>query len=310
MNQQEKIELKKEELKNKFNRLFLSYKPVTEKEIFNTNIEFFTEVINTFESWSRFEKETGFLQRHLKEREKFLLYKMMKLRSQDKKRFGTDAEIEALRHKNIGEDLKEKISENFGSVKNLTNFINEMWNEDRVIFEAHNLFITGAEPHELAEKNPIMYEYLIEIFKGKDGDADKAVENFYKEYVKRFMINPPEIAAAAATNTETNTNTGLDQEIQEIEENEALPTGRPGIDISTLEAIGYISSENADVLKESAKMPREEILEYVSKLDPAMKDSELARKNMRMWLAVKNVLGGLRNAREELTKTKDLEKQA
>jgi len=302
-------ENKKEELKNKFYRLFLAYEPVTEKEIFNKNIEFFTEVINTFESWSKFEKETGFLQRHLREREKFLLYMTMKTRAADEKRFGPDCAVEALRHKNIGDELKEKIAENFGTVKNLTNFINKNWNEDRVIFEAHSLFITGAEPHELAEKNPIMYDYLIEIFKGKDGDPAKAVENFYNEYVKRFMINPLEIAKASAkANTEANT--GVEQGIQEIEEKEMLPTGRAGIDISTLEAIGYISSENANVVKESARMPREKILDYVSGLDPSMKDSELAKKDMTMWLAVKNVLGGLTNARKELSKTKELQKQA
>ncbi|MED4285407.1 hypothetical protein P4679_26130 [Priestia megaterium] len=302
-------ENKKEELKNKFYRLFLSYEPVTEKEIFNNNIEFFREVINTFESWSKFEKETGFLQRHLREREKFLLYMTMKTRAKDTDRFGPDCAVEALRHKNIGDKLKEKIAENFGTVKNLTNFINKNWNEDRVIFEAHSLFITGAEPHELAEKDPIMYDYLIEIFKGKDGDSAKAVENFYNEYVKRFMINPLEIAKASAkANTEANT--GVEQGIQEIEEKEMLPTGRAGIDISTLEAIGYISSENANVVKESARMPREKILDYVSELDPSMKDSELANKDMTMWLAVKNVLGGLTNARKELAKTKDLQKQA
>ncbi|QJX80560.1 hypothetical protein [Priestia megaterium] len=309
MNENKKTELKKEELKNKFYRLFLSYKPVTEKEIFNTNIEFFTEVINTFESWSKFEKETGFLQRHLREREKFLLYMTMKTRAKDEERFGPDCAVEALRHKNIDETLKEKIAENFGTVRNLTNFINKNWNEDRVIFEAHSLFITGAEPHELAEKDPIMYDYLIEIFKGKDGDPAKAVENFYNEYVKRFMINPLEIAKASAkANNEANT--GVEQRIQEIEEKEMLPTGRAGIDISTLEAIGYISSENANVVKESARMPREQILDYVSKLDSSMKDSELAKKDMTMWLAVKNVLGGLTNARKELSKTKELQKQA
>ncbi|WP_456363763.1 hypothetical protein [Priestia aryabhattai] len=294
----------KTEIKQEFYKRFFLNQPVTELEVYNTDKDFFGKILNTFGSWAKFERETGFLQRHLREREKFFLYMKMKMRSQDVKRFGPNPAVEGLRHKSIEPEVKDRISECFGTIIALTNYIVDDWNEDRVVFEAHSHFITGASPEDLPKKDPIMYGKLIEIFapkKDKENVA-KAEENFYAEYLKRFMINPLEMISAQKS---------LQEGMAEIKEKEKLPTvGDVGIDLKTLIAIGYIKQEDAEQILASSKVGKEEVLDYVNSLDENITDSQLASQDTAKWLAVKNKFGSLKKARAVLKQVKDLQKQA
>lgn len=262
--------MKRNEIITEFKRRYLKNESVTEKDIVVNDLQFFHLVLEEFGSWHKLVKEVGLLNRHLKEREKYFLYLIMKER---KERFPADV----LRHKNIKPpELKAKIAEGFGTIKKLTHDILDGWNQDRVIYEAHTYFITGGRPELLSTDNPILSENIDKFF------ADE--KHFYDEYQRRFLIQPLD---------EIHTQ----QEIQEPEEVPAAPTG---LDISALlVAVGYLDKEKADNIAAAEKTSIEEVQEFVNNLDPNMTESQLAEENARMFLAVVNKFGNLSNARQQ-----------
>lgn len=266
--------MNRKEIITEFKTRYLKNDPITEKDIVISDPEYFRTVLEEFGSWHKLEKEVGILKRHIKEREKYFLFLMMKER---KERFG----VEALRHKNIEEEIKEKISDNFGTVKNLTKNILDGWNQDRVLFEAHTFFITGGTASSLKKYRSILFEKIPQFFVTE--------ERFYKEYEKRFLIQPLNEDIVEQVEPE-----------EEVEEVKSVPTGSVGFNIETLVAIGYMKQEDVEELRAAASKSKEEILEFVSGLDSNITDQELAKENRLMWLAIKNQLGGIDAARQEL----------
>ena len=265
----------KSEIIAELKRRYLRNEPVTEKEIVESDPQFFYAVLQEFGSWHKLEKEVGLLQRHLKEREKYFLYLLMKER---KERFG----VEALRHKNIEDDLKEKIAECFGTVKKLTKEILDGWNQDRVLFEAHTYFITGGTPQALKKERSWLYENIFKYF------ADE--EHFYQEYEKRFLIQPLEEVKAMPESE-------IVEDSQEVSDSQE---SKVGFDIDTLVAIGYMTEKEAAEIKEAASKSIDEVIEFVSQLDPDVTDKQLAKENRLMWLAIKHKMGSLESARRKI----------
>jgi hypothetical protein len=268
--------MNRNEIITELKRRYLRNEPVTEKEIVESDPQFFYAVLQEFGSWHKLEKEVGLLQRHLKEREKYFLYLMMKER---RERFG----VEALRHKNIEEEVKEKIAEGFGTVKKLTKDILDGWNQDRVLYEAHTYFITGGTPESLKKDRSLLYENIYKYF------ADE--EHFYKEYEKRFLIQPLDEVKEQP----------VQEKVEESLEVSETQDKFVGFDIDTLVAIGYMTKEEADEIRTAAAKPIEEVIEFVSKLDPNVTDQQLAKENRLMWLAIKHKFGSLDAARRKIT---------
>ncbi|MCK1999980.1 hypothetical protein MZM54_01105 [[Brevibacterium] frigoritolerans] len=262
--------MNRKEIITEFKRRYLKNESVTEKDVVVNDLQFFHLVLEEFGSWHKLVKEVGILNRHLKEREKYYLYLMMKER---KERFPSDV----LRKKNIEPEIKEKIANGFGTIKKLTHEILDGWNQDRVIYEAHTYFITGGTPELLSKKNPILSENIAKFF------ADEA--HFYDEYQRRFLIQPLEEI----------------QTQQEIQEPEEVPAAQgQGLDISALLlAVGYLDKDKADNIAAAEKTSIEEVQEFVNNLDPNMTESQLAEENARMFLAVVNKFGNLSNARQQ-----------
>lgn len=266
--------MNKEEMITEFKQRYLRNEDVSEKEIAINDHQFFRTVLEEFGSWHKFEKEMGFLQRHLREREKYFLFMMMKER---KERFG----VEALRHKNIEDEIKEKITEGFGTVKKLTKDILDGWNQERVLFEAHTYFITGGTAQMLKKERSLLAENISRFFANE--------EHFYAEYEKRFLIQPLNEVQAEI--------------VADVTEEEDLKDVTPvpntvGIDLDFLVNIGYMPKEKAISLKKAYSIPEEEVYKFVSELDKNVSEEQLQQENSLMYLAI-NRLGGLEAIRQE-----------
>lgn len=266
--------MNKEQMITEFKQRYLRNENVSEKEIAINDHQFFRAVLEEFGSWHKFEKEMGFLQRHLREREKYFLFMMMKER---KERFG----VEALRHKNIEDEIKEKITEGFGTVKKLTKDILDGWNQERVLFEAHTYFVTGGTAQSLKKERSLLAENISRFFANE--------EHFYAEYEKRFLIQPLNEVQAEIVEVEP--------EVEELKEVSPVQN-TVGIDLDFLVNIGYMPKEKAVSLKKAYSIPVEEVYKFVSELDSNVSEEKLQQENSLMYLAI-NRLGGLAAIRQE-----------
>lgn len=260
----------KEELKTEYKRRFLKNETLSEIEVVNIDPDFFNVVLKVFGSWHKLEKEVGILQRHFKEREKYFLFLMMKER---KERFG----MEAMRHKNIEENVKESIMNGFGTVKKLTKDILDGWNQDRILFEAHTFFITGGKPNNLKKERSLLFEHIGKFF------IDE--EHFYDEYQKRFLIQPLE---KTSNNTTTKSTVIKRTNKKKAERQKLLPTGSGNTELTVDKFLqwGYITKEDADEIKAAMNITREQLIEFVESKPMNYGDSDMKKEDKSMWRAL------------------------
>ncbi|MED2737572.1 hypothetical protein [Bacillus toyonensis] len=268
----------REELKTEYKRRFLKNETLSEIEVVNIDPDYFNAVLKVFGSWHKLEKEVGILQRHFKEREKYFLFLMMKER---KERFG----MEAMRHKNIEENVKESIMNGFGTVKKLTKDILDGWNQDRILFEAHTFFITGGKPNNLKKERSLLFEHIGKFF------IDE--EHFYDEYQKRFLIQPLE----KANNNSTAKSSVIKRTNKKKAERRPMLSGDKLVDIDLLIKMGYITNEDAASIKNMMKITREQMIEFVESKPMNYGDTELKNENEGMWQAIKKEFGSIDDVR-------------
>jgi hypothetical protein len=171
-------EMEKERLKEEYRKMFIADEPVTELEIFKNKSDFHKDVLLSFGSWGVFENEIGVLKRHLREKEKFELYKTFKTRE---KELGETA----FEKSNIEKNEKEEIQYHFGTMKF---FINQVLNgetAESALYDAHEYFKSGGVLYEMEEKDKELRERILEHYESK--------EDFVQAYVKKFLFPPKEI---------------------------------------------------------------------------------------------------------------------
>lgn len=159
----------KETLALTMKQRYWRHEPVMEREVFREDQTLFTSIIDAFGSWHAMERTIGLKARHLRERERYLLYLMLKER---KKRFGS----ESLRHKNIEPELKTRIASHFRSVKKLTHMIG-VWTPDTLIYETHTHFITGGSDEDFPYRKQVLSLY-------------PDMDSFYDAYERRLLLHP------------------------------------------------------------------------------------------------------------------------
>ncbi|MFP7486497.1 hypothetical protein SFC65_20225 [Priestia filamentosa] len=274
--------MNREEIIEEMKLRYLKNEPITEREMVESDMPFFQDIIKVFGSWRKMEDSLGLKQRHINERERYFLFMTMKLRQE---RFG----IDALRHKNIEEELKDKIKAQFRTVKKLIKEVINGWNQDRVVYEAHTYFLTGGTPESLQKKNPELYQKALLFFLSE--------EKFYNEYTKRLLINPIEEVEKA-------------QETEKVVEEELQNNSAQGFGLKDLVEIGYMSKQEAQEIQMAAVLPKEDVLKYLETLGPEIDSASLAQENRVMFLAIRNKFGTLEEARQELQKQKCKAKQA
>ncbi|MGF7535589.1 hypothetical protein AAGG74_18205 [Bacillus mexicanus] len=251
--------MKKDEILKEVIFRYLRNEPIAEKDIAEYDYDFFRTVLREFGTWNRMEIDFGFKAKHRKERDKYFLYMMMKER---KKRFG----IEALKYKNIEDEIKEKITYHFKTVKNLTRDILEGWSKEKVLFEAHTYHLTGGTPENLSE-NKTLYKNIIEFFDSED--------KFYQEYEKHFFINPlkmpVELGEARKIDVADSTTLGrqMHNEVREKDTQKIDETDNVGSDFSAQMAneVGKTETPKIQAVNNTAFDLNEQINNEVGKKD-------------------------------------------
>lgn len=268
---------------------YLRNEPITEKEIVASDLPFFHAVLEEFGSWHKMESEVGLKTKHIREREKYFLFMMMKER---KERFG----IEALRHKNIEDEVKLKITEYFRTVKKLTRDILDGWSQDRVLFETHTYHLIGGRPENLKRDRSLLYDNIIKFF--------ISIDNFYQEYEKHFLINP--LKESQQRSIRSDNTMKESSKVVEPENN----TSVNAFDLDTLVAYGFMEPEQADEIRKSAMITNDQIVEFVKELGDDVTSNQLFKDNRVMWVAIKKRFGGLEEAKKAISETNSYSKQA
>lgn len=171
--------MEKIEIHDQIKEKYAINESLEEADVKKEDKKLYKEAVKTYGSWEKTLKNTGIIKRNLREREKFVLYSIMR------RRFELYGE-EALRPKNVTpEELKERIVENFKTLKNLTTIVKN-WDEDRIMYEIRKAFLTGSTIQDIEKENAELYEQMLYHFK----NLEHAQEEYYKRFgdMSKFII--------------------------------------------------------------------------------------------------------------------------
>lgn len=158
-----------------FKMKFLRNEDLSEVAIAKYDLNYLLAILDEYGSFYEFEKEIGYLGRHSREREKYALFLTVLERFQE---IGPDA----LRPKNIEDDLMEQIKKYYGSLSNLTKKIILEPSEESVLFVAHSNFMKGITIDQFENKCPNLHKEIIQRF--------ESLFNFSAVYQKKLFLNP------------------------------------------------------------------------------------------------------------------------
>lgn len=166
--------LTKVQANEKIKEMFITDKEVANEEsVKKTERKFHKEVLSVYGSWDKALRANGISKRKQIQREKFVLYFMLKNR---KEKYGA----ESVRPKNIQpEEFKDRIVKTFKTYKALKDIV-ENWNEDKVMFELHGAVLTGETIPTIKHNDPELYDNMVAEF--------LTVEAAIEQYNKRFGL--------------------------------------------------------------------------------------------------------------------------
>lgn len=264
--------MEKQEINERIKEKYALNETLEEDEVKKEDKKLYKEAVNIYGSWDKALKSNGIIKRNLREREKFILYSVMKRRYE---MYGE----EVLRPKNVQpETVKERIVEAFKTLKALTNTILN-WDEEKVLYELRAEFLTGHTIEEVERSNPELYEQMMYHFKN--------LEHVKEEYNKRFGMGvefvigdledeireemtrkPKEIQVKKQTKRSVDDDALIDMlvKLNYLKNEEEINHIKEASEITREEMISYIFTSLADVSKKGTKLTEE----YIRKDNPAM----------------------------------------
>ena len=174
----------KQEVNEQIKTLYIMNQSMEENEVKKKHKKVYKEAMNVYGDWEKALRGNAVTKRKLKERQRFMLYVLMKSRYNE---YGP----EALRPKNIDQVTKDKIVDSYKTLKSLRDMIIS-WSEDKVLYELRIKLLSGANLETLEKEVPVLYEQMMDHFK----DFEHVIE----EYDKRF--GTPSIQPVSAVQEE------------------------------------------------------------------------------------------------------------
>ena len=275
--------LAKEQVQEKIKELYVFNASLDEEEVKKKRKKLYREITTYYSNWDRALLSCGISKRKLREREKFTLYFLLKGRLE---KYGP----EAIRPKNVQPlEVKERIVNSFKTLKALRDIVIQ-WNEDKVLYELHAAFLTGAEVDEIEKTYPELYEHMMDHFKD--------IKDVLEQYNKRFglpSIAPEQVLAQL--------------EEEEQEPHEMLAKNDDLIDMMI--KLNYIDKEeDAEAIIQANRLGKETVIAYLFEaLSRAQKSGvKITEQGMReeepaIYFAMKAHYKNLENAFKEMTKT-------
>lgn len=273
-----------DELNEKIKVLYIFYADLDEKEIKKERKLLYKEAIDAYGTWEKALVTNGITKRKIREREKFVLYYLLKVRFE---KYG----VEAIRPKNVHpDDIKNRIVHSFKTLKTLKDIVLN-WNEEKVMYELHAVFLTGTPVDTLKEKFPELYEQMLGYF--------SSYTNALNEYNKRFGL--PDISPEKNPMNETNLLQTRPQKVNNEEVDDLM---------SMLIKLRYIDNKSdAKAITEANRLRKEEVNSFLlHALAEAqisgipLTEDTIKTKNPVIYFAMKVHYSHLDNAFYEITK--------
>lgn len=277
------VKTKKDEVLEKVKELYVFNSEMDESSVKKERKRLYKDALSLFETWEKALKACGITKRKIREREKFILYFILKERY---KKYG----VEAMRPKNVQpEEIKERIVNSFKTLKALKDTITN-WNEDKVMYELHSAFLTGTSLDEIEEKNPDLFENMMDHYKD--------VKHALNEYDKRFglpTIDGKEIKIVTSENKD------LNMAVSNSYDNDEL--------INMMIKLKYIENEeDAKAILEAKNIEKQEIVSFVFRVlgnaqinGEKITEDSIKKENPAIYFAMRATYGSLENALREAT---------
>lgn len=276
MIKKEDLRMTKQELNEQIKTLYVMNQSMDEDDVKKKHKKVYKQAMNVYGDWEKALRGNAVTKRKLKERQRFMLYVLMKSRYNE---YGP----EALRPKNIDQDTKDKIVESYKTLKSLRDMIIS-WSEDKVLYELRIKLLSGASLEGLEKEHPVLYEQMMDHFK----DMEHVVE----EYDKRF--GTPSVQPQIA--------------VKETEEINGTQLGKLA---ETMVKMNYIEkTQDLFSIEEAQYKEKQEISSYVFHeiANSQQSGKKLSMKNIYeenpvMFFAIKMHFGDLETAVSEMMKT-------
>lgn len=250
--------------------------------------------------WQKALRNNQISKRKIREREKFVLYCMMKNRYEkwDK---------EALRNKNVlPVEIKDRIVDVYKTMKTLKDVIFN-WSEERVLYELHAYFLKGGTFEQLEEDEPTLYENMLEYFQD--------LNHLVQQYDRRFgmpTIDPEHLVASLQDELEPIQVAGNEnEEVLETVGEAPVPVENSFLNgdlEDILVKLNYIEKDDIQHLKEATHISKEDISTYLFSMlaqvkmqDKKLTDNMIKEDDASMFFAIKAQYGDLKTAVQALT---------
>lgn len=255
-----------------------------EEDVKEQHPQLYASSVEQYGNWKQALQKHGISRHKLIEREKFLLYWIMK------KRFEVHGD-EAIRHINIQPpELKERVNAAFKTIKGLRRHF-YAWNEERVLFELRAHLLTGGSVEKLRTENADLYAAVKPFYKN--------IDELKEAYEDSFGISPV---------VEEN----VVRVSRPVESPYVESTPMEDILIDFLKEIDYFKGlENkSDIVEQvlsAKKISKSQVVDYVveqfaisRKKGETFKEEDIKLHNPPMYYAFKQYFKSMREAFAEL----------
>lgn len=256
-----------------------------EVDVSKRHSELYFAVLETYGSWKKALKLNGIGKRNLKERQKFMVYCIMKARLE---KFGD----ESLRPKNIDEDTKQKIVSVYPAIRNLTQNVLKNWSEDKVMYELRLFLLTGGDAENLDASHPELFHHMTELF----GDFEAVNDEYHERFGVRINHEKKQVSRESLETAAKK---------PETQQKKKKATRQPEevIDLNALRTMGYLTEDQVNEIRSAQEVTEEQMFDFLmdeivqARIDGIrLNEERLKERNSAMYHAVINHYGKLDNA--------------
>jgi hypothetical protein len=281
--------MEKQKINQTIRKMYVLNESMEEVEVSKKHQDLYFSVLETYGSWQKALKINGISKRNIRERQRFMMYSVMKGRAE---KYGE----EALRPKNIDEQTKEKIVEVYDSMKELTKETLKNWNKERVMYELRQYLLTGGKANGLESNNPELYHHMKMLFGSMEEASEEYQMRFGVKIQHEVEVSKQELKEAGKKNTS----------VKSKKTPEKLEEDPNTIRLEELLEMGYLTEDQVEEIKMSKEVTEQEMFDFLmdeivqARIDGAqLTEERLKARNHAMYHSVIQRFGTLSNALRE-----------
>lgn len=272
--------MSKHTINTQIKQLYIYNESLDEEIIKEKQPTIYEQVVEQYGNWEKALESNGINRKKIKERQRFMLYALMKHRYIQ---YGP----EALRPMNIDEETKEKIVESYKTLKALKETIIS-WSKQKVLYELRIHLLGGLSLETIEKDVPLLYERLLQYYE----DMNEVITVYNQNF------GSPTILYSRKKKVEEETKPMQEEQPVNMLDELAVSMVR----------LNYINRpEDLLSLQEAQKATKEEITQFVSQMAglSALSGERLTLemvydKNPVMYFAIKMNYGDIKGAIEAL----------